>query len=194
MNTISVIVGSTRQGRFSEKPAGWIFKELQKRQDIDAKLLDLRDYPLPFFDQPAPPAMPGRAPYEHPVVKRWTAAIAASDGFIFVTPEYNHGTPAVLKNAIDWVYPEWNRKAAAYVSYGSGSGIRAVQQLHETAVELQMAPVRNAVQIPPAVLFAHFQGNDAEIKAGLEQLEGSAQVMIDDLLWWVDALKSSRNR
>ena len=128
------------------------------------------------------------------MVKRWTAAIAASDGFIFVTPEYNHGVPAVLKNAIDWVYPEWNRKAAAFVSYGSGSGIRAVQHLHETAVELQMAAVRNAVQIPPAVLYAYFKGNDAEIQSGLAQLEGSAQVMLDDLLWWTDSLKSARSR
>jgi NAD(P)H-dependent FMN reductase len=122
MTTISVIVGSTRQGRFSEKPAQWILQHLQKRDGIEARLLDLRDFPMPFFDQPMPPAMPGRAPYEHEIVKRWTAAIAASDGFVFVTPEYNYGTSAVLKNAIDWVYPEWNRKAAASVSYGSAHG------------------------------------------------------------------------
>ena len=85
MTTISVIVGSTRQGRFSEKPAQWILQHLQKRDGIEARLLDLRDFPMPFFDQPVPPAMPGRAPYENEVVKRWTAAIAASDGFVFVT-------------------------------------------------------------------------------------------------------------
>jgi len=97
MTTISVIVGSTRQGRFSEKPGQWIRQDLQKRDGIDAKLLDLRDFPMPFFDQPMPPAMPGRPPYENEVIKRWTAAIAASDGFVFVTPEYNYGTSAVLK-------------------------------------------------------------------------------------------------
>src|SRR5246127_3019981 len=133
--TISVIIGSTRQGRFSEKPAQWILHQLQKRDGIEAQLLDLRDFPMPFFDQPMPPAMPGRPPYEHDVVKKWTAQIAASDGFIFVTPEYNYGTSAVLKNAIDWVYPEWNRKAAAFVSYGSAMGARGVQQLRETAIE-----------------------------------------------------------
>ena len=138
--TISVIIGSTRQGRFSEKPAQWILQQLRKREGMEAQLLDLRDFPMPFFDQPMPPAMPGRPPYEHEVVKRWTAQIAASDGFVFVTPEYNYGTSAVLKNAIDWVYPEWNRKAAAFVSYGSAMGARAVQQLRETAIELQMAP------------------------------------------------------
>ncbi len=127
MMTISVIIGSTRQGRFSEKPAQWILQELRKREAIEARLLDLRDFPMPFFDQALPPAMPGRPPYEHDVVKKWTAQIAASDGFVFVTPEYNYGPSAVLKNAIDWVYPEWNRKAAAFVSYGSAMGARAAR-------------------------------------------------------------------
>src|SRR6266571_2040732 len=139
MTVISVIVGSTRQGRFSERPAQWILQHLTKRTGVDARLLDLRDYPMPFFDQPVSPATPGGPPYEHEVVKSWTAAIAASDGFVFVTPEYNYGPPAVLKNAIDWVYPEWNRKAAAFVSYGGASGARSVQQLRETAIELQLA-------------------------------------------------------
>ena len=129
MITISVIIGSTRQGRFSERPAQWILQELGKRDAIETRLLDLREFPMPFFDQPLPPAMPGRPPYENDVVKKWTGHIAASDGFVFVTPEYNYGPSAVLKNAIDWVYPEWNRKAAAFVSYGSAMGARAVQQL-----------------------------------------------------------------
>ena len=98
---------------------------------------------MPFFEQPLPPAMPGRPPYQHDVVQRWTAQIAASDGFVFVTTEYNYGPSAVLKNAIDWVYPEWNRKASAFVSFASAMGTRAVQQLRETAIELQMAPVRS---------------------------------------------------
>ena len=143
MTAISVIIGSTRQGRFSEKPAQWIFQRLKNRGGIDARLLDLRDFPMPFFDQPMPPAMPGRPPYEHEVVKKWTAEIARSDGFIFVTPEYNFGPAAVLKNALDGVYPEWNRKAAAFVSYGGAAGARSVQQLRETAIELQLAPIRD---------------------------------------------------
>jgi NAD(P)H-dependent FMN reductase len=93
MAVISVIVGSTREGRFSDKPAQWILQHLKNREGVDARLLDLRDFPMPFFDQPLSPAMPGRPPYEHHVVKRWTGAIAASDGFIFVTPEYNYGPP-----------------------------------------------------------------------------------------------------
>jgi NAD(P)H-dependent FMN reductase len=190
MTVISVIVGSTREGRFSEKPAQWIFQHLKKRADIDVRLLDLRDFPMPFFDQPAPPAMPGRAPYENEVVRKWTAAIAQSDGFVFVTPEYNYGPAAVLKNAIDWVYPEWNRKAAAFVGYGGTGGVRSVQQLREIAIEVQLAPVRSSVHIPAAVLWAHFQGGDVD--AGLAALEGPAGIMIDDLLWWTAALKKAR--
>src|ERR1700746_2297380 len=124
-----VIIGSTRQGRFSEKPARWILQQLQKREGIEARLLDLRDFPMPFFDQPLPPAMPGRPPYEHDVVKKWTDQIATADGFVFVTPEYNYGPSAVLKNAIDWVYPGWNRKAAGFVCYGSAIGACGVHQL-----------------------------------------------------------------
>jgi NAD(P)H-dependent FMN reductase len=190
MTIISVIVGSTRQGRFSEKPAQWIFQRLKNRGGVDAQLLDLRDFPMPFFDQPMPPAMPGRPPYENEVVKKWTAEIARSDGFIFVTPEYNYGPSAVLKNALDWVYPEWNRKAAAFVSYGSAMGARGVQQLRLTAIELQLAPVRSSVHIPVATLWAHFQGGD--VNAGLAELEAAAKTMIDDLLWWTEALKAAR--
>ena len=163
MTVISVIVGSTRQGRFSEKPAQWIFQQLKNRGSVEARLLDLRDFPMPFFDQPVPPGMPGRPAYENEVVKKWTAEIARSDGFIFVTPEYNYGPPAVLKNALDWVYPEWNRKAVSFVSYGSAAGVRSVQQLRETAIELQLAPVRSSVHIPVATLWAHFQGGDVDV-------------------------------
>jgi NAD(P)H-dependent FMN reductase len=190
MTVISVIVGSTRQGRFSEKPAQWIFQHLKKRGDVEARLLDLRDFPMPFFDQAVPPASPGRPPYENEIVKKWTAAIGASDGFIFVTPEYNYGPPAVLKNAIDWVYPEWNRKAAAFVSYGGAMGARSVQQLREVVIEVQLAPIRSSVHIPVATLMAHFRGGDVD--KGLAELETPAKVMIDDLLWWTTALKTAR--
>lgn len=190
MTVISVIVGSTRVGRFSEKPARWILQHLRKREGVDARLLDLRDFPMPFFDQPVPPAMPGRAAFEHTVVQRWTAAIAQSDGFVFVIPEYNYGPPAVLKNAIDWVYPEWHRKAAGFVSYGSVGGARSVQQLRETAIEIQLAPVRSSVHIPVATLRAHYQGGDVD--AGLAELEAPAAAMVDDLLWWTATLKAGR--
>ncbi|HWW07261.1 NADPH-dependent FMN reductase [Collimonas sp.] len=190
MTVISVIIGSTREGRFSDQPANWIAHHLRQRDGVETRLLDLRDFPMPFFDQPVSPAMPGRAPYSNEVVQKWTAEIAKADGFIFVTPEYNYGPPAVLKNALDWVYPEWNRKAAAFVSYGGAAGVRSVQQLRQTATELQLAAVRSSVHIPVATLWAHFTGGD--VGAGLAELSGPAETMIDDLLWWTAALRTAR--
>ncbi len=190
MTVISVIIGSTREGRFSEKPAHWILRHLNKRNDIDARLLDLRDFPMPFFDQPLTPATPGRRPFEHEVVQKWTTAIGQSDGFIFVTPEYNFGPPAVLKNAIDWVYQEWHRKAACFVSYGSVGGARGVQQLRQTGGELQLASIRSSVHIPVDTLLAHYRGGDVDAK--LAELDASAGAMIEDLLWWTTALETAR--
>lgn len=191
MTIISVIVGSIRQGRFAEKPARWMLDHLKQRAGVDARWLDLKDYPMPFFDAPIPPAMPGRPAYEQEVVKRWTEAIAASDGFIVVSPEYNHGPSAVLKNAIDWVYPEWNRKPITFVGYGSVGGARAIEQLREIAVEMQLVPIRSAIHIPAAAMYAHFQGQD--VTPHLAEQDGAASRMLDDLLWWAKALKTARS-
>jgi NAD(P)H-dependent FMN reductase len=163
---------------------------LKQRSHVDARLLDLRDFPMPFFNEPTPPEMPGRKPYEHNVVMTWTSAIAQSDGFVFVTPEYNHGPSAVLKNAIDWVYPEWNRKAAGFLSYGGLAGARSVQQLNEIAIALQLAPIRTTVNIPASVVWSHFQNGD--VSQALAGLDGTLQAMIDELLWWAEALKAAR--
>jgi len=190
MSVISVIVGTTREARFSEKPAHWILEHLKKRQDVDARLLDLRDFPMPFFDQPLTPAMPSRPAFENEAVQRWTAAIGASDGYVIATAEYNYGPAAVLKNAIDWVYPEWRRKPVSFISWGSAAGTRSVQQFRETAIELQLAPIRSSVHIPVSTLMAHYQGGD--VATGLAELDGSANAMIDDLLWWTNALKAGR--
>ena len=190
MSVISVIVGTTREARFSEKPAHWILEHLKKRQDVDARLLDLRDFPMPFFDQPLTPAMPSRPAFENEAVQRWTAAIGASDGYVIATAEYNYGPAAVLKNAIDWVYPEWRRKPVSFISWGSAAGTRSVQQFRETAIELQLAPIRSSVHIPVSTLMAHYQGGD--VATGLAELDGSANAMIDDLLWWTNTLKAGR--
>src|SRR5580658_1083374 len=140
MSVIAVIVCSTREARFSERVTAWIHEELRSRQNIQTKLLDLRSFPLPFFDQPAPPGMPGRQPYADPTVQKWTAEIASSDGFIFVCPEYNHSISGVLKNALDWVYQEWQHKAAGFVSYGGVGGGRAIEHLRGITAALQLAP------------------------------------------------------
>ncbi|HVZ20429.1 MAG TPA: NAD(P)H-dependent oxidoreductase [Vicinamibacterales bacterium] len=189
---ISVVLGSTRQGRFGEKPARWIHAQLAARPHVEARLLDLREFPMPFFDEPLSPRMPGRPPYENPAVTAWTRAVAESDGFVFIAAEYNHGPTAVLKNAMDWVYHEWNRKPVAFVGYGTVAGARSIEQLRQIAVELQLAPIQSAVHVPMATLMAHFQGGDVE--AGLAELQTAADHMIDDLLWWTRALKNARHR
>jgi NAD(P)H-dependent FMN reductase len=190
---IKVILGSTRQGSFGDKPARWIFEELKKREDVEIELLDLRDFELPFFDSPTSPSSI-KEPYQNEVVKRWTAKIAEADGFVIVTPEYNHGYPAVLKNAMDWVYKEWNKKAVGFVSYGSVMGARSIEQLRLVAVELQMAPIRAAVYIPGDIYkTARNNAEEGDSSNPFESLNERANVMIDQLIWWTKALKKARD-
>ncbi len=146
MLKIKVILGSTREGRFGEQPAKWITEKAKAKPGLDVELLDLRDYPLPFFNAAATPSSK-KEPYADPAVQKWTAKIAESDAFIIVTPEYNHGTSAVLKNAIDWVGPEWNRKVVGFVAYGTVGGARAVEQLRQVFPEVHVATVRAAAMI-----------------------------------------------
>lgn len=189
---LGIIVGSTRPNRFSEKPAQWIFEEAKKREGVEAELLDLRDWPLPFYDEPLSPSMVQDGNYPNPIAKKWAEKVSSMDGFIIVTPEYNHGYPAVLKNALDYVYKEWNNKAVGFVTYGSVGGARAVEQLRQVAVELQMASVRGSVHIPGSTLFPITMGK-AEWKP-LEDasLMKSADTMLTQLLWWARALKAAR--
>ncbi len=188
--SVKVIVGSTREGRFSDKPAAWIAEELKKQDGVNVEILDLRDYPMPFFDQAETPSYK-QAPYKNEMVAKFTAKIAEGDAFVIVSPEYNHSTSAVLKNAMDWVYQEWNNKTVAFVSYGSVGGARAVEHLRLMAVELQMAPVREAVHFLGneyfPVLFGKAQASDLFAKA-----TDQAQKMISQLLWWAKALKNAR--
>jgi NAD(P)H-dependent FMN reductase len=186
--TIAVIVGSTRENRFADKPARWLAGKLGQRTGVTARLLDLRDFPMPFFDAPMSPAMAGESTHE--AVRRWSAEIAAADGYVFVTPEYNHAPSAVLKNAIDWLYKEWVRKPAAFVSYGNAVGARAIEQLRLVAVEVQLAALRASLHVPLPALMAHYQGGD--VTAALAESDKPAEAMIDDLLWWTSALKRAR--
>src|SRR5690606_14476488 len=133
---IGIIIGSTREGRFGDKPARWISGIAAKRTDMQFELIDLRDYPLPFFEEQMSPVY---APTQHPVAQRWAARLATLDGFIVVTPEYNHGASAVLKNALDYAYKEFNRKPIAFVGYGGVGAARSVEHLRMVAVDLQMA-------------------------------------------------------
>jgi NAD(P)H-dependent FMN reductase len=187
---IGVIVGSTRPKRFSEKPAGWICEELRAHDAVEAELMDLRGYPLPFFQEPVSPASQSE-PYRHSIVQKWTAKVASMDGFVIVTPEYNHGYPAVLKNALDYVYREWNGKPVGFVSYGSVGGARAVEQLRQVAVELQMIPIRPSVHIPGS-LHIPVQAGRAEWQPTKDaSLMRSASAMLDHLLRWTRVLRDA---
>ena len=186
---IKIIVGSTRQNRFGDKPAQWMYDIARKRSELDAEFLDLRDYPLPFFNEPASPAMAG-GKYANEVVAKWAGKIQTADGFIIVTPEYNHGYPAVLKNAMDYIYNEWNNKAIGFVSYGGVGGARSIEQLRQVAIELQMAPIRNAVHIQAFWTLLDENGN---LKTGaLDSLGDAAEKFLDQLIWWTRALKAAR--
>ncbi len=185
---LKVIIGSTRQGRFSEKPAAWIAAEAAKLEGVRVETLDLREYPLPYYAEPISPSrFEGR--YPSPEVERWSRKIAEGDAFIIVTPEYNHGAPAVLKNALDYVYAEWNRKPVGFVSWGSVGGARVVEQLRQVVVELQMAPIRNAIHIPPQALMDIKAGKETETFAAMKPFADS---FFSQLLWWAKALKSAR--
>src|ERR1700722_4323322 len=137
---IGIVIGSTRPSRFGDKPAAWIHGIAGKRADLDFEVIDLRDYPLPLFDEPGSPAW---APIENKVAQRWAAKLAGLDGFILVTPEYNHGINAVLKNALDYAYKEWVHKPVAFVGYGGVGAPRAIQQLPLVAAELRGGAVGN---------------------------------------------------
>ncbi len=150
---IQIIIGSTRQKRFGEKPARYIADELKKRDDLQVELIDLKDWSLTFFDEPISPAG-SQGKYANDLAGKWAAKVGEGDAYIFVTPEYNHGYPAVLKNALDWVFPQWNHKPVGFVGYGNAGGARAIEQLRQVVIELQMLPIRNAIQIPIDVYLA----------------------------------------
>ena len=188
---IKVIVGSTREGRVSDRPARWIAEEAKKMEGVDVEILDLRDYPLPFFNEAQSPSMITE-PYANPAVQKWTQKIAEGDAFIIVTPEYNHGYPAVLKNAIDYVNKEWNRKPVGFISHGSAMGSRAVEQLRQVAVELQMAPIRHAIQMSWDQRMAFAQAPMPVPAEVFAPLAGAKDAFLDQLMWWAKALKAAR--
>jgi NAD(P)H-dependent FMN reductase len=154
MKKVMVIVGSVRKGRTAEKVLPLVTNELRKHPGLELDIADLKDIPLPFYDHPQSPSTPGFT-YEHPLTAEWAKRVAAADGFIFLTPEYNHSTTAVLKNAIDWVYEGWNHKPVAFVSWGVDKGVRAVEHLRQIVQWPLMRPLRNATYIPAYTAFDH---------------------------------------
>jgi NAD(P)H-dependent FMN reductase len=184
---IGIIVGTTRATRIADKPAAWLMDIAKKHTSMDFELVDLRDFPMPFFDEPASNAY---VPATNEIAKKWQKKVAEFDGYIFITGEYNNSVPAVLKNALDYAYPEWNRKPAAFFGYGSAGGTRAVQHLREIAIEVQMAPVRHGIYIMGGDFMGLLQG-EKEMK-DLPYLTPLAEDMLTQLEWWTVALKEAR--
>ena len=183
---IGIIVGSTRPGRNGEAVAKWVYGIARQRQDAEFELVDIADYHLPHLDEPVPPSL---HQYGKPHTHVWAEKIAEFDGFVFVTPEYNHSTSGALKNAIDFLYQEWNNKAAGFVSYGSAGGARAVEHLRLVMAELQIATVRAQVMLSLFTDFENFSRFQPDPRH-----QGEVGTMLDQLVAWSGALKSVRSR
>ena len=184
MPQIGIILGSTRPNRNGEQVARWVLEVASQRQDAEFELVDLRDYPLPHLDEPLPPSM---GQYQNDHTRQWAEKIASFDGFVIVTPEYNHSTSGVLKNAIDYLFAEWNNKAVGFVSYGAVGGARAAEHLRLVAGELQMADVRQQVTLSLITDFENF----SVFKPG-DYSVASLNTLFDQVIAWSAALAPLR--
>jgi len=184
MLKIGIVIGSTRPGRNAEQVARWVHENAKKRTDAQFELVDIKDYALPLLDEPVPPSM---GQYSKPHTLTWAKKVASLDGFVFVAPEYNHGMTASLKNAIDFVYAEWNNKAAGFVSFGSAGGARAVEQLRAVMGEVQVADVRQQVLFS---LYNDFE-NFSVLKPNPAH-DAALITMLDQLVAWGGAMKKLR--
>ena len=180
---LAVILGSTRPGRNGEAVVQWVMEQASRRS-VPYELIDLREHPLPLLDEPIPPSQ-GQYSKDH--TKAWANTIAGYDGFVFVSPEYNHSTSAALKNALDFLYAEWNNKAAAFVAYGSAGGVRAVEHLRAISSELQMAHVRQQLAFSLHTDFENFTTFKPD-----PMHEDLAEQMFTQLETWAGALKTVR--
>ncbi|HCU93627.1 MAG TPA: NADPH-dependent FMN reductase [Actinobacteria bacterium] len=184
MIRIGIILGSTRPSRNGEQVAKWVYDVASRRSDAEVELIDLRDYPLPHLDEPLSPFL-GQYQNEH--TGQWADKIASFDGFLMVTPEYNHSTSGVLKNAIDYLYAEWNNKAAGFVSYGLESGVRAAEHLRLVCGALQMAAVSQQVMLSLRTEFENF----TIFKPGDHDV-ATLDTLLDQVVAWSTALAPLR--
>ncbi|HJU33785.1 MAG TPA: NAD(P)H-dependent oxidoreductase [Nitrososphaera sp.] len=188
MLNVAIILGSTRPGRNGEAVARWVYDMAKKRSNDDTEFeyVDIKDFNLPLLDEPIPPS---RGQYTQDHTKAWSTKIDSFDAFIFVTPEYNHGIPGALKNAIDFLYREWNNKAAGFVSYGGAGGMRSVEHLRLVMAEIQVADVRAQVTLS---LFTDFE-NFTKFKPASYQ-EQALNTLIDQVKAWGTALQPLRSK
>lgn len=187
---IAIIIGSTRAARFADKPAQWMLKQAEARDDLTAELVDLRDFDLPLFDEMASNKW---VPSRDPKAVAWQKKIAEFDGFIFVTAEYNHSITGALKNALDQAYNEWNRKPMGAIGYGGVGAARAVEHLRGIAVELAMVPVHGAVHIAGGDFLAVSpMGANGDMASIEDHLKGGAKDLLDDMVWWANATMAAK--
>jgi NAD(P)H-dependent FMN reductase len=186
-----LIVGSTRPNRFADTPVRWLVEGAAARSDLRLTVLDLRDYELPFFNEPASPVYTGGI-YTEPKAEAWRNRIGEFDAFVATVAEYNHGPTAVLKNAFDSAYLEWQRKPIAFVGYGGVGAARAIETLRGVVIELQMTPIRHEVNIAMEPYLGIVQSGRS--LNDYDYLVQSREVMFDHLVWWSDALKVGRQR
>jgi len=185
---IGIVIGSTRPGRFAETPAAWIANIAGRRTDSTFEIVDLRDYPMPMFQEKLPLVY---APVEDPDAERWAAKMQSFDGYIFMTAEYNHSITGALKNALDHLYTEPQRKPATFVGYGGVGGARAVEHLRNILAELHVASLKHAVHIGMVEMIGMLR--EGRTMADYPHLEQAAGPMLDDLVWWSAVLKAGRN-
>ena len=187
MVTLKIITGSVRPGRFNIQPANWILERAKEKEGVTAELLDLKEINLPFLDEEKPPMM---HQYSHEHTKKWADAIAETDGFIFVTPEYNHSLSPVLKNAIDYLYYEWNFKPVSFISYGSqAGGARVVEHLRNVAGELKMYDLREQLLLPN-----FWEGMDENGAFQFtEKHTEQADAILTELIFWSERMKEARS-
>ena len=184
---IGIIISTTRKARFADRPAQWLLDLASRRSDAEFEIVDLRDYPMPFFEEDLSPAW---APPAHPAALAWGRKMAELDGYVVITAEYNHSMSGVLKNALDYAYVEYNRKPVTFVGYGGLGASRAVEQLRQVFAELQVASLKHTVHInTPELLGMMRDGKDF---ADFPYLDTAAETMLDDLVWWTDALAAGR--
>lgn len=191
MLKVGLIVGSTRRNRFADTPAAWLVEGAASRTDLQLEVLDLRDHPMPFFNEPAPVAYAGGV-YTQPEAEAWRKRIGEFDAFIATVAEYNHGPTAVMKNAFDSAYLEWQRKPIAFVGYGGVGAARAIEHLRGVVIELQMVPLKQEVNIAMEPFLGILQGG--RVLNDYDYLVQARGTMFDHLAWWGDVLKSARHR
>lgn len=184
MVKIAIIVGTTRPGRKSEAVAKWVYDIAKKRTDATFEIVDIIDYSLPLLDEPIPPS---QGKYSKPYTLAWAEKIKEFDGFVFVTGEYNHSVPGALKNAIDFLYAEWNNKAAGFVSYGTAGGARSVEHLRQIMAELQVADVRAQVMLSLFTDFIDMSAFNPDPRH-----EDEVNTMLNQLIPWSGAMKTLR--